>query len=130
LSLPLFVRNTFSAELDAANANLIRIQQRAQNIYRRAKARLVSASQQYRITQGARQAWEQTGQQSSEMQLDLLRRLWQAGELSTTDFLVQFNQALNTQASAINLRGRTWQAWFEWLTASGRIDEWLGLHGS
>jgi hypothetical protein len=31
LSLPLFVRNTFSAEVDAADANLIRIQQRAQN---------------------------------------------------------------------------------------------------
>jgi cobalt-zinc-cadmium efflux system outer membrane protein len=127
LSLPLFVRNNFSAEVDVANANLIRTQRRAQNIYRRAKARLASALRQYRVTRRARLAWEQTGQRSMSTQIDLLRRLWQAGELSTTDFLVQLNQALNTQASAIGVRGRAWRAWFEWLTASGRIDDWLGL---
>jgi cobalt-zinc-cadmium efflux system outer membrane protein len=82
---------------------------------------------QYRVTRRARLAWEQTGQRSVSTQIDLLRRLWQAGELSTTDFLVQLNQALNTQASAIGVRGRAWRAWFEWLTASGRIDDWLGL---
>jgi hypothetical protein len=41
------------------------------------------------------------------MQIDLFRRLWQAGERATTNFLVQLNQALSTQASAIELRGRS-----------------------
>lgn len=127
LNLPLFVRNTFSAEVDVANAELIQTQSQAQDIYRRTRAQLISALQQYRVTYGARQAWEQTGRQSLRMQIDLLRRFWQAGELSTTDFLVQLNQALDTQASAIEVRGRAWQAWFTWLTASARIDDWLGL---
>jgi outer membrane protein, heavy metal efflux system len=56
------------------------------------------------------------------MQIDLLRHLWQAGERGATNFLVQLNQALSTQASAIELRGRAWLAWFRWLTASGQID--------
>lgn len=127
LSLPLFVRNTFSAEVDAANAELIQVQQQAQDIYRRASARLVATFQQYRLTRGAREDWEASGQQSLSMQIDLLRRLWQAGAVSAADFLVQLNQALDTRASAIELRGRAWQAWFAWLVASGQIDDWLGL---
>ncbi len=41
------------------------------------------------------------------MQINLLRHLWQAGERGATNFLVQLNQALSTQASAIELRGRS-----------------------
>ncbi len=127
LSVPLFVRNNFSAEVDAANTNFIRIQRQGQDAYRRARARLISALAQYRVTQSARQAWKQSGQKSLTVQIDLLRRLWQIGELGATNFLVQLNQALSTQASAIELRGSAWLAWFRWLTASGKIDTWLGL---
>jgi outer membrane protein, heavy metal efflux system len=127
LSLPLFVRNTFSAEVDVANANLIRIQRQAQNAYRRAKARLVSALGQYRLTQSAWRNWQAEGQRSLKAQIELLRRLWEAGAVSATNFLVQLNQALSTRSSVIALRGRAWQAWFDWLVASGQIGTWLGL---
>ncbi|MGH8503279.1 MAG: TolC family protein [Gammaproteobacteria bacterium] len=130
LNLPLFVRNTFSAEVDVANAELLRTQRQAEDVYRRAKAQLISASRQYRITRDARSAWERSGQESLSMQLDLLKRLWQAGELGTTDFLVQLNQTLDTQASAMEIGGRAWEAWFDWLASSGRIDDWLGLPGT
>jgi cobalt-zinc-cadmium efflux system outer membrane protein len=127
LSLPLFVRNTFSAEVDAANAKLIQAQQQARNAYRRARARFVSALSQYRVIHRAWFEWKRIGQQSLRNQIELLKRLWRAGELSTTDYLVRLNQALDTQASAIELHGRAWQAWFEWLTASRQLGRWLGL---
>lgn len=127
LSLPLFVRNDFSAEVQAANAELIQAQSEAQLAYHRARARLLAALAQYRVTQRAGRAWQRIGQQSLSMQIDLLKRLWQAGELPTTSYLVQLNQALDTQASALELRGRSWRAWFEWLAASARMQAWLGL---
>jgi outer membrane protein, heavy metal efflux system len=126
LSLPLFVRNTFSAEVDAANAELIRAQQQAQDTYRRAGARLKAAFERYRLASSARADWQASGQRSLTVQVNLLKRLWQAGALGATDFLVRLNQALDTRASAIDLRGHVWRAWFEWLVASGQTNAWLG----
>ncbi|MAT84314.1 MAG: ABC transporter permease, partial [Gammaproteobacteria bacterium] len=71
--------------------------------------------------------WERTGQVSLRRQTDLLRRLWEAGELSTTDYLVQLRQTLDVRESALDLRFALWEAWFEWLQASGRLDTWLGV---
>ncbi len=56
-------------------------------------------------------------------------RLWQAGELNTTDYLVQLKQALDTEVSATEQRGRMWRAWADWLAASGQADQWLNLAG-
>lgn len=125
LSLPLFVRNDFSAEVQAANAELIQAQAQAQAAYRRAKTRLHAVRAQYRVVQRAGRAWQRLGQQSLNLQVDLLKRLWQAGELPTTSYLVQLNQALDTQTSALELRGQAWRAWFRWLAASGKIERWL-----
>ena len=125
LSIPLYVRNDFRAETQAANAQLIEAQQTGQDAYRRAQARLTSAAARYRVTHDAWAAWEHSGQPSLSSQLALLERLWQAGELSTADYLLQLNQTLETRASALELRGQLWRSWFDWLTASGRFDGWL-----
>lgn len=125
LSIPLYVRNDFRAETQAANAQLIEAQQTGQDAYRRAQARLTSAAARYRVTHDAWATWEHSGQPSLSSQLALLERLWQAGELSTADYLLQLNQTLETRASALELRGQLWRSWFDWLTASGRFDGWL-----
>jgi len=127
LNVPLFVRNTFQAEVDAANAELIQAERELQDLYRRARARLLSAAERYRLARDAWAVWERTGQPSIESQVALLERIWRAGELSTADYLVQLNQTLDTRAEALAVRGRLWGAWFDWLVASGRIDDWLGL---
>lgn len=57
----------------------------------------------------------------------MLRRLWEAGEISTTDFLVQLRQTLDTRENALDLELAMWRAWFEWLAASGQVEAWLGL---
>jgi len=127
LSIPLFVRNNFSAEVDAANADAMQIEQRAQNSYRTGRARLISTARRFELGRQAWDGWLQTGQASLESQTQLLERLWQAGELSTTDYLVQIKQTLDTRTAAAELRGSLWQSWFEWLAASGRTESWLGL---
>lgn len=127
VSIPLFVRNTFRAELDAANADAIRAEQSYYNQLRRAKGGLQAAAQRYRVTRAAMSYWEQSGQSSLKGRVDLLKRLWETGEISATDYLVQLQQTLDTQASAVELKGDAWRAWIAWLTASGTTEHWLGL---
>jgi len=127
VSIPLFVRNTFRAELDAANADAMRAEQAYNNTRRRANSSLQASAQRYRLTRAALGYWEQTGKSSLQGRIKLLKRLWESGEISTTDYLVQLQQTLDTQASAVELQGTTWDAWIAWLTASGTTEHWLGL---
>ncbi len=129
LSMPLYLRNNFQAEVDAANAELIQAEREGQDLYRRARARLESAAERYRLAHAAWDTWRRAGQPSIASQVQVLERIWRAGELSTADYLVQLRQTLDTRADALAVRGRLWTAWFDWLAASGRIDDWVGTAG-
>lgn len=126
LSMPLFVRNRFNYEVTAALAERSQAQQIADDVLQRAHARLVSAAERYDLSRGAWGDWASTGQTSLARQTDQLQRLWEAGELSTTDYLVQLTATLDVQENALALREALWRAWFEWLWASGQVDAWLG----
>lgn len=128
-SVPLFVRNNFSAEVDVANASLIQAEREAANTRRQAHANLIATAEIYRNARLAWKTWESAGAPRLSKRTDLLNRLWQAGELNTTDYLVQLKQALDTEVSAIDQRGRMWQAWAAWLAASGQAQQWLNLPG-
>jgi len=126
-SIPLFVRNDFKAGVTAADAEAASAGSRLQDMARQARARLVSTAERYRLTREAWLAWREAGEFSLQRQTTLLQRLWQAGELSTTDYLVQLAQSLDTQADATELHGDLWRAWVDWLAASGGVESWLGL---
>jgi cobalt-zinc-cadmium efflux system outer membrane protein len=126
VTIPLFVRNRFSHEVTAAIAERSRAQQLADDVIQRAYSRLVSAAERYDLSRGAWGDWASTGQASLTRQTEQLQILWQAGELSTTDYLVQLTATLDVQESALDLREALWRAWFEWLWASGQVDAWLG----
>ncbi len=55
----------------------------------------------------------------------LLETLWRAGEISTTDYLLQVQQALDTQIAGIELHGDFWNAWLAWMNHSASLDNWL-----
>ena len=126
LSIPLYIRNRYTDEVKVAIAEQSQSQQLADDVLRRAHARLISATERYQLSEGAWRDWEQTGSVSLKRQTEQLRRLWEAGEISTTDYLVQLRQTLDVQSSALDLRQTLWRAWFEWISASGQVDAWLG----
>lgn len=129
LSVPLFVRNSFRAEVDVANAELMQAERSAAALHRQARATLIAAAQIYRTSQLSWRDWQTSGAPRLSQRTELLDRLWQAGELNTTDYLVQLKQALETEVSATEQRARMWRAWADWLAASGRITQWLNLEG-
>ena len=126
LSIPLPVRNRFSHEVKAASAQYSQTQQSADDLRQRAHSRLTNASQRYQIAHTAWQLWQQIGQANLRQQGDQLRRLWEANELSTTEYLVQIDQTIDSRDNALTLRLSLWQAWFERLAAAAQVDQWLG----
>ena len=127
LIIPLPLRNPFRYEVTAAYEQYRQAQQTVNDILRRARARLVNAFERYRIAQSAWQDWQRIGPSSVQQQGEHLRRLWRSGELSATEFLVQTSRTIDSQDSALQLRQALWLAWFEWLVASGKVDEWLNV---
>ncbi|MFV2055502.1 MAG: TolC family protein [Thiohalomonadales bacterium] len=127
VEFPLFIRNNFSAEVVATSQDAIAMEQSYRNAYRRAKARMSGALGRFQNTHQAWRTWVAGGQQAYRKQHDLLQQMWQAGELSATDFLIQAKQNIDTQSAATALQSEFWQAKIAWLAASGQVETWLGL---
>ena len=124
-SIPLFTRNRFKAEVDIANASVVQSAKEAANLRLKVRAEIQATARIYQNTRHTWMAWQTSGAPRLNQRTDTLNKLWQAGELRSTDYLVQLQQTLETEISAIEQRGRMWQAWINWLAASGQIDDWL-----
>jgi outer membrane protein, heavy metal efflux system len=127
LSIPLFVRNTFKAEVDVASNEAIVQEKLLQDAFFRARTRYLISNESYRMIVNALNEWLSSGQTTLVERVKLLQRLWEAGELSAPDYLIQVRESLDVEIAGIELRGKVWQSWFEWLDASGEIETWLGL---
>lgn len=127
LEIPLFVRNDFTAEAQSAAHDADQKAQDYLDAERRSRAQLEGALHRFQNMIHAWQAWTTTGQQAHAEQADLLEQLWQAEELTASDYLVQAKQSVDTQAAATSLVGDVWQAAIAWLDASGQIENWLGV---
>ncbi|GGO15823.1 RND transporter [Iodidimonas muriae] len=125
LSIPLPIRNRFSAEVDAAGADLVAAEQSYRDLRRRVEARLAASLRRYETALGAWQAWTAQGVAPLEEQRALLQRLWQAGEIGAVDYIIQLNQTFATESAGVELKGRLWTTWFDWLDASAAIGEWV-----
>lgn len=125
LTIPLNIRNTYQAEVEEAQQDLISSEQLAQQTFLNQRAQVLATTERYRLLQQAWNDWKKTGRVSVNRQLSLIKKLWRAGDMSTTEYLVQLKQALDTQSAGYKLRGRTWQAAFDWLLVTASIDKWL-----
>jgi cobalt-zinc-cadmium efflux system outer membrane protein len=125
-SMPLNVRNRFEHEVEAARASSVQAERELDNVTVRARAALEAAAARYGLTRAAWREWLETGAPNLAEQTALLDRLWRAGELDVTDYLVQLDQTLATQASALDLELRLRRAWLDWLAASAQLGDWLG----
>lgn len=130
VEIPLFVRRNLRAEGEAAGHDITQTEQTLDETRRKARAQLEGALARYRTAAAAWQTWETTGQPNLVEQIDVLRRLWEAGELSATDYLVQARQAVDAQAQSLELAGDARQAGIVWLQTSGQLESWLSLNNT
>jgi len=125
LSIPLPVLNSGCAEVEAARAEAD-----AANADIEARRRALTASQQeaqtrYEALRQAAEAFSKGRAGAFEERSALLEKLWRAGEIDTSDYLVQLKQSLDTALSGLDLQSRAWQAWFDYLAAAGHLTDWV-----
>ena len=125
--MPLFVRNNFKADVRAVTHEAMAEELAYHDAQRRAKARLEGSLGRFQHTTRAWQSWVASGQQAHREQISLLEQMWQAGELTATDYLIQAKQNIDTQSAATTLMGEVWQAAISWLEASAQVERWLGF---
>jgi len=125
VSIPLPVLNTGRAEVDAARAEADAASAgvRAQELG--AKARLRETQSRYDALLNAAQSFRISRAAAFDERTALLEKLWRAGEIGTSDYLVQLRQSLDTALSGLELQSQAWQAWFDYLSAAGRLTDWI-----
>ncbi len=125
LSIPLNVRNTYRAEIDAAKVRTEAsdrafqlAQQQSHNALKRSWATL---TQQREIQQLFAQAQQQSMQRLNQQ----LEKLWRLGELDTTQYLQNLQQSNSALKAQINLNTETDLALINWLSLSNQLQSWL-----
>ena len=125
VSIPLPVLNTGLAEVDAAQAEADAAAANVRSRQLMSQASLQEAQARYDALLGAANAFRMGRAAAFEDRTVLLEKLWRAGEISTSDYLVQLKQSLDTALSGLELESQAWQAWFDYLTAVGRLNDWI-----
>ncbi|MHC1481316.1 TolC family protein [Frateuria aurantia] len=125
LSVPLPVLNDGRYQVSAARADADVAFASARATRLRLAARLQQAHATYRAMRAASESFRLSRAAAFDDRAALLDKLWQAGEISTSDYLLQLKQSLDTALSGIALENQTWQAWFDYLSAAGRLTDWI-----
>jgi cobalt-zinc-cadmium efflux system outer membrane protein len=128
VSIPLFVRNSYRAEVNAASYDAVEADKKQMELIRQASAEIENSAKRYQTLYQTTQQWQQISDKPLTDGMTLIERLWQAGEINATDYLVQLKQRIDSQIAGRELKGETWQAWVEWLKASGQIETWVRYH--
>lgn len=125
VSIPLPVLNTGRAEVAAAQAEADAAVANVRSRQFVLHASLAEAQARYSALHAAAEAFRSGRAAAFEDRTALLEKLWRAGEISTSDYLVQLKQSLDTALSGLELESQAWQAWFDYLTAAGRLTDWI-----
>ncbi|MEO9078114.1 MAG: TolC family protein [Rhodanobacter sp.] len=125
LSIPLPVRNSGGAEVQAARAQADAAAATLHSSRFVLAARLQETRQRYAALRAAAVAFRGSRASALDDRTSLLEKLWRAGEMGTSDYLVQLKQSLDTALAGQELESRVWQAWFDYLIAAGRLNDWL-----
>ena len=128
VSIPLPVLNSGAHDVGAARADADAAHADRRTLALRADARLRQAATTYVALRSASTLFRQGRAAAFDERTALLDRLWQAGEIDTSAYLVQLKQSTDTALSGLVLESQTWQAWFDYLAAAGRLTEWVDGH--
>lgn len=124
-SIPIFIRNNFSdeqrASLNEETAALIRAQAQISET----RIRLEVLGQSYDAASEGWQSWQQLMAGETQPALDLIELLWKSGDITTSEYLLQLNQLIESSAAGINLRFRTQEIWVDWLEATASWRDWF-----
>lgn len=120
-SIPLNVRNNFSAETRAAQQSALEAEARYNAIYRKQRLDWHAAHAAWQRYKNQYKRWQTLVKGRVQNSAQLLQRQWQTGDLSTTDYLLAVNQRAESLLAGIELEKQTRLARIDALRQSGRL---------
>lgn len=125
LSIPLQINNNYSDRVDVAKAESLQADAGLMRVRRQTISRLNGTRRRLEASEQAWQDWQNSGASQLDKQRSLLKRLWEAGELGASQYLISYNQTFEAEASSAELKASYWRSWFSYLDASNSIPIWL-----
>tara|TARA_R110002124_G_scaffold81978_15_gene215575 strand:+ start:6443 stop:7705 length:1263 start_codon:yes stop_codon:yes gene_type:complete len=126
-SIPLFVRNNFQDQVLNIKHKAIAANEIRTSNYWKAKAHLEGTANRYNLLYTSYNKWKKASNNSLNEGIKLLDKLWDAEEINTFDYLTQFKLCIDSQITGVELKNSSWQAWIQWLKASGNFNQWLNV---
>lgn len=125
LNVPMYVRNNYKAEVDAAKFDAMRANEKYVQALYQVRARIRTSAERYQMLYETTKNWHHVSDQPLTQGMVLIERLWSAGEITTMDYILQLKTRVDSQIAGVELEGQEWHAWIEWLQSSGQILPWL-----
>lgn len=125
LSIPIQIRNNYSETLAIAS-NDIAI---AEQSYL-ARERMITQQQKlFHLSlprlQQRYQEWRELVLTSGAGVADALGQQWQAGDISTSDYLQSQRQLASSYLTGISLESALYQSWLDWMGQSGQLESYF-----
>jgi len=120
-SIPLNVRNNFSAERRAADEEALSAEATYLAVRRKQQYKTQAAASIAQQYQKQQQRLKSLLQQSSEQSQKLLEQQWRTGDLSTNEYLIALQQNMAGALSGIELQEKFQLAVIDWLKVSGQV---------
>ncbi|GAP73680.1 heavy metal RND efflux outer membrane protein, CzcC family [Pseudoalteromonas sp. SW0106-04] len=120
-SIPLNVRNDYSAETRVANRAALEAEARFLAVYRNLRFDWQAAQAAWKRYDEQYRRWLELAHGRVENSADLLESQWRSGDLSTTDYLLALNQRSESLLAGISLEKHTQLALTEVLLHSGQL---------
>ena len=120
-SIPLNVRNNYSAETRAANRRALEAEARFQALYRKQQYDLAGARAAWKRYDTQLSRWTELSQGRVQRSADLLEKQWQVGDLSTSEYLQALGQRAESLKTGIELEKQAQLGLIELLSQSGEL---------
>jgi len=120
-SIPINVRNNFSAERRAADEQALSAEAAYLAVHRKQQYQIQAAASIAQQYQKQLLRLKSLLQQSNEQSQELLEQQWRTGDLGTNEYLIALQQSMAGALSGIELQEKFQLAVIDWLKASGQV---------
>ena len=121
-SMPLNIRNNYSAQARAVNQQAIAAEANFRSVMRKQRFAIQSSTDTLLTYQMNYQRWQQLMDGRGKRSGDLLQKQWQSGDVSTTEYLLALQQRAEGLIAGIELQSQFQLSQIDWLLQVGQIN--------
>lgn len=122
LSLPLNIRNSYSAKLKAARQVTLSMEAEYYAVRREQQRLIASSLSVLQVYQSRIHRWRQLMSGRGERRENLINQQWRSGDLSTAEYLLVMQQISESLSAGFELEKQYKLALIDWLLQTGQLN--------